>query len=99
MDQSRYATIPDNKLTLTENGIRQAYVSVPVPPQSLPLSFTPLPLSQAAGIELKKLVGEESVTFYVSPFTRSRQTYEQIQQFFPDEQVRFDGMCRQSSSS
>ena len=118
VDLSLYATIPDNKLTLTENGVRQARVSVHVPPQSLPspslhshlspspspslhshhsLSFTPLPplplltplpISQAAGIELKKLVGDESVTFYVSPFTRSRQTYELIQQAFPEEQVR-----------
>ena len=31
-----------------------------------------------AGVKLKKLIGEESVTFYVSPFLRTRQTYDQI---------------------
>ena len=38
-------------------------------------------------MELKQLVQEESVCFYVSPFRRSRQTYEQLRQSFNDEQV------------
>lgn len=44
-------------------------------------------LIQAAGVELKELVHEESVTFYVSPFTRSKQTYDHIRKAFHDEQV------------
>lgn len=42
---------------------------------------------QAAGHELKRLIGQESVTFYVSPFLRSRQTYEHLRMCFHDEQV------------
>ena len=43
---------------------------------------------QAAGVKLKELVCEESVAFYVSPFVRSKQTYDQLRQCFHDEQVR-----------
>jgi broad specificity phosphatase PhoE len=40
-----------------------------------------------AGSTLKQLIQEQSVCFYVSPFARSRQTYQQIRQSFNDEQV------------
>ena len=43
---------------------------------------------QEAGIKLKELVGSETVTFYVSPFVRSKMTYEQIRRSFHDEQVQ-----------
>ena len=42
---------------------------------------------QAAGRQLKELVHEESVTFYVSPFVRSKQTFDQLRKLFHDEQV------------
>lgn len=44
-------------------------------------------LIQATGQELKELIGSESVAFYVSPFLRSRQTYDQLRMCFHDEQV------------
>ena len=42
---------------------------------------------QAAGVALKEVIGNETVTFYVSPFLRSAQTYQQIRLAFTDEQV------------
>ena len=39
-------------------------------------------------MELKHLVQEESVCFYVSTFQRSRQTFDHIRQSFHDEQVQ-----------
>lgn len=42
---------------------------------------------QDAGVKLKEMIGEESVTFYVSPFVRSRQTYSCIRKCFTDDQV------------
>ena len=33
------------------------------------------------------MIGHESVTFYVSPFLRSKQTYDQLRMCFHDEQV------------
>ena len=44
--------------------------------------------AQDAGVKLKELIGNESVTFYVSPFVRSKQTYKGIRDHFTDEQVR-----------
>lgn len=45
-------------------------------------------LLQAASLELKKILQDESVCFYVSPFLRSRQTFQQLKQAFRDDQVR-----------
>ena len=42
---------------------------------------------QDAGVKLKELIGAESVTFYVSPYIRSKQTYLGIREAFHDEQV------------
>ena len=39
------------------------------------------------GQQLKEMIAHESVTFYVSPFLRSRQTYDQLRMCFHDEQV------------
>jgi len=35
-----------------------------------------------AGVNLKKLIGNESITFYVSPFLRTRQSYDLISKNF-----------------
>ena len=55
------------------------------------LELTPKGLSQAdtAGKELKSILKEESAFFYVSPFWRTRSTFEQIVYHFPGEQFRF----------
>lgn len=42
---------------------------------------------KGAGVELKKLLAEETVCFYVSPFLRSKQTFDRIRKAFHDEQV------------
>ena len=49
----------------------------PIPPRLLVVGFM-LRFGQAAdaGRELKKLIGDESVNFMVSPYTRTRMTYE-----------------------
>ncbi|XP_065885749.1 uncharacterized protein [Dysidea avara] len=55
------------------------------------LELTKKGVSQAikAGEDLKEMLGNEMVTFYVSPFLRSRSTYKYIRQAFLDEQVLF----------
>ncbi len=39
--------------------------------------------AEAAGVKLKELAGNESVKFYISPFWRTRQTFQQILKAFP----------------
>ena len=45
--------------------------------------------AQAAGQKLKDLVGEETMYFYVSPFWRTRSTFENIAQCFPRKQFEY----------
>ena len=56
-------TIPDNKIHLSELGIKQA---------------------KEAGKRLKKLIGNESIQFYVSPYTRTNETYQYIMESLKD---------------
>lgn len=42
---------------------------------------------QAAGVRLKELIGDETVSFYVSPFVRSKETYTCIKEHFSEDQV------------
>lgn len=42
---------------------------------------------QAAGVRLKELIGDETVSFYVSPFVRSKETYTSIKEHFSEDQV------------
>ena len=79
-----YAKIPDNQLKLTEKGISQALVSINFFVAMITLIVNS---GQKAGEELKELVGNEMVTFYVSPYLRSRLTYKYIRRAFSDEQV------------
>jgi broad specificity phosphatase PhoE len=52
------------------------------------LLLTPKGMHQAnhAGAALSKLVGNENMEFYVSPLFRTKQTFQQIAQNFPEEQ-------------
>lgn len=56
-----------------------------------------MPQAAVAGRELKKLVGDESVYFIVSPYTRTRMTYEIVREalgprdFFMKEDPRLRG--------
>jgi broad specificity phosphatase PhoE len=60
------------------NADRERYATVP----DHALNLTPEGMQQAldAGQEIKQLIGEESVRVYLSPYTRTRQTYQQISQ-------------------
>jgi broad specificity phosphatase PhoE len=46
------------------------------------LNLTPQGISQAqqAGVEIKSLIGDQSVYVYISPFFRTRQTFENIRE-------------------
>lgn len=55
--------VPDNKVHLSEKGIKQA---------------------KEAGQRLKQIIGNESIQFYVSPYTRTKETYENIMESFHD---------------
>ena len=43
-----------------------------------------------AGEKLKELVKDESMYFYVSPFWRTRSTFENIARSFPRQQFRYN---------
>lgn len=68
-DESRFATVPDYTIELTDKGIQQAV---------------------EAGEKLKQVVGEESMYFYVSPFWRTRSTFENIVRAFPRNQFQYN---------
>ena len=42
----------------------------------------------AAGVELRKLVGDEAVHFYISPYQRTRETYAEIARAFAPAAIR-----------
>lgn len=42
-----------------------------------------------AGVKLKQLVGDETLYFYISPFWRTRSTFENIARQFPKSQLRY----------
>ena len=77
------------------NANRQLYSSVP----DHRLEITELGVQQAleTGRKLKELVGHESCTFFISPFTRARQTFDSIVSAFPEKQfiVREDPRLRE----
>nr|WP_306447023.1 phosphoglycerate mutase family protein [Odoribacter splanchnicus] len=45
--------------------------------------------AREAGVELKELVKNETLYFYVSPFWRTRTTFEEVAKAFPREQFRY----------
>lgn len=55
------------------------------------IELTPKGIRQAkeAGIKLKEIVGTESLYFYISPFWRTRSTFESIAGLFPKEQFLY----------
>ena len=46
--------------------------------------------ARMAGVRLKELVGDESLYFYVSPFWRTRSTFEEVARSFPREQFHYN---------
>jgi broad specificity phosphatase PhoE len=57
------------------------------PDYALALSQQGIVQAKAAGAELKKIIAEESAFFYVSPFWRTRETFENIALAFDREQI------------
>lgn len=61
-----------------------------VPDYTIELTENGIQQAVEAGKKLKKLVGEESMYFYVSPFWRTRSTFENVVKLFPREQFQYN---------
>ena len=59
------------------------------PDYTIELTDKGITQAQLAGEKLKHLVGDESLYFYVSPFWRTRSTFENIARYFPKKQLRY----------
>lgn len=59
------------------------------PDYTIELTDKGITQAQLAGEKLKQLVGDESLYFYVSPFWRTRSTFENIARYFPKKQLRY----------
>ena len=55
-----------------------------VPDNKVHLTQKGIQQAKEAGQRLKKLLGNESIQFYVSPYTRTRETYENILESLKD---------------
>lgn len=55
------------------------------------LELTPKGLNQAsaAGMELKKIIADETICFYISPYWRSRATFEQVVSHFDKTRIQW----------
>ena len=58
-----------------------------VPDNMVTLSEKGVEQAKEAGRKLKKLIGNECIQFFVSPYMRTRQTYEYILESFKDNQT------------
>lgn len=62
------------------------YLFGQIPDYTIELTEKGCQQAQQAGVKLKELVGEESLYFYVSPFWRTRSTFENIVKAIPRSQ-------------
>ncbi len=62
------------------------YLFGQIPDYTIELTKKGYQQAQQAGVRLKELVGEESIYFYVSPFWRTRSTFENIVKAIPRSQ-------------
>jgi broad specificity phosphatase PhoE len=69
------------------NENREIYASIP--DYALELTEKGKTQAFAAGRELSKLIGDESVFFYISPLWRTRMTFEEIVRSFDLEKIRY----------
>lgn len=60
------------------------------PDYTIELTEKGIAQAKEAGEKLKTIIGEESMYFYISPFWRTRSTFEQIARSFPRKQFRFN---------
>lgn len=61
-----------------------------VPDYTIELTENGIRQAEEAGRKLKEVVGEESMYFYISPFWRTRSTFENIVRAFPREQFQYN---------
>lgn len=59
------------------------------PDYTIELTAKGIEQARQAGRALKELLGDESVYFYISPFWRTRSTFENIVRAFPRSQFRY----------
>lgn len=59
------------------------------PDYTIELTDKGIQQAKDAGVKLKQLVGDESLYFYVSPFWRTRTTFENIARQFPKSQFLY----------
>lgn len=82
------------RIILIRHGESEANVNrhlfASVPDYTIELTETGRQQALEAGQSLKTLVGNESLYFYVSPFWRTRSTFEQVACIFPRAQFRFN---------
>ena len=61
-----------------------------VPDYTIELTKNGIQQAMEAGEKLRQVVGEESMYFYVSPFWRTRSTFENIVRAFPRNQFQYN---------
>lgn len=61
-----------------------------VPDYTIELTRNGIQQAMEAGEKLRQVVGEESMYFYVSPFWRTRSTFENIVRAFPRNQFQYN---------
>jgi broad specificity phosphatase PhoE len=59
-----------------------------IPDYALNLSQEGIQQAKLAGLEIKKIIGQETIQVYISPYYRTRQTYQQIQESIKDNVVK-----------
>jgi broad specificity phosphatase PhoE len=76
VDSNKYATVPDNKISLTRPGHKQAL---------------------KGGEKLKQIIGDETVEWFVSPYTRTTQTFLGLIKSFGFNRNKLPGMLNMCS--
>lgn len=61
-----------------------------IPDYTIELTHIGILQAREAGENLKQIVGEESMYFYISPFWRTRSTFENIVRAFPRNQFQYN---------
>lgn len=70
-------------------GNRNREIYATIPDYALELTEKGIAQAREAGRQLKAMIGDESVFFYISPMWRTRMTFEEIARAFDPGQFRF----------
>ena len=96
-------TMKPKRIILVRHGESYANVDKHIfahtPDYAIELTQTGCRQAREAGKVLKQLVGEESLYFYVSPFWRTRSTFENMAASFPRTQFRYSVSASRNSYS